>query len=159
MGNCDQSYQAVLKAPFGNVGIVVQGEFLRSVDLLDAQFDSEIPPSGTAIQIAGMIRDYLRDPSTPLSAKLQISGSDFQLKVWRRLQQIPAGSVETYGGLAKELNTSARAIGNACRSNPCPLLIPCHRVVGKTGLGGFSGQYAGPKLEIKRWLLTHEGWL
>ncbi len=91
--------------------------------------------------------------------KLKTGGTDFQQNVWKRLLQIPLGSTATYGQLADELNSSPRAVGNACRGNPCPLVIPCHRVVGKSGLGGFSGQVSGPKLAIKRWLLTHEGWL
>lgn len=81
-------------------------------------------------------------------------GSTFQRKVWQRMITIPKGSTISYGQLAKELNTSARAIGQACKSNPILLFIPCHRVVAKTHLGGYiSGT---DHLDKKEWLLDHE---
>jgi methylated-DNA-[protein]-cysteine S-methyltransferase len=76
--------------------------------------------------------------------------------VWQRLREIPAGRTLSYGVLARELGTSARAVGGACRANPVPLAIPCHRVVAATGLGGYSGARGGDWLEKKRWLLRHE---
>ena len=72
--------------------------------------------------------------------------------------EIPLGGVATYGELAAQLGSSPRAVGGACRNNPIPLLIPCHRVVSKTGVGGFSGEWGeGERVETKRWLLRHEG--
>ena len=81
-------------------------------------------------------------------------GTPFQLMVWERLRQIPVGETITYGELARELNTSNRAIGQACRTNPLVLFVPCHRVVSKTGLGGYMGNQK--KISIKSWLLEHE---
>lgn len=88
--------------------------------------------------------------------KLALSpgGTPFQLKVWNRLQKIPSGETMTYGDLAAELNTSSRAIGQACRTNPLVLFIPCHRIVSKAGLGGYMG--IQKNLSIKSWLLEHE---
>ena len=60
----------------------------------------------------------------------------------------------TYGDLARLLNSAPRAIGTACRANPIPIIIPCHRVVSATGLGGYSG---GGGLETKTYLLRLEG--
>jgi len=82
-------------------------------------------------------------------------GTLFQQEVWRALKTIPPGSVKTYGDVAKELHTSSRAVGQACRRNNIPLFIPCHRVVAAKGLGGFMGGYR--HVERKRWLLQHEG--
>ena len=90
-------------------------------------------------------------------AKEQLDGTPFQRRVWQVLQKIPSGSTMTYGEVAQQIGSGARAVGNACRANPCPLIVPCHRVVGVDGLGGFSGERGGEKLEIKRWLLQHEG--
>jgi methylated-DNA-[protein]-cysteine S-methyltransferase len=73
------------------------------------------------------------------------------------LQKIPFGKVKTYGELAKILNTSARAVGNACRRNPVPLIVPCHRIVAATGIGGYAGRTSGDVHNIKRELLQHEG--
>jgi len=78
--------------------------------------------------------------------------SDFVRVVLEEIRAIPYGSVITYKELAERLNTSPRAIGQALKRNPTPVIIPCHRVVAKNGLGGFS---AG--IEIKRELLKLEG--
>ena len=81
----------------------------------------------------------------------------FQGRVWRLMRAIPAGEVRTYGELAAILGTYPRAVGRAAGANPWPLLIPCHRVVARDGLGGYLGR--GPAgLAIKRRLLEHEGW-
>ncbi len=80
-------------------------------------------------------------------------GSRFGRKVWGRMRLIPFGETMTYGDLADSIGApgACRAVGNACGANPLPLLIPCHRVVGKGGLGGFS---AG--LGWKKFLLSLE---
>ena len=58
--------------------------------------------------------------------------------------------------LAKWLKSGPRAVGNACRANPIPIIIPCHRVVAQNHIGGYSGETQGRKLDIKKWLLQHE---
>jgi methylated-DNA-[protein]-cysteine S-methyltransferase len=64
----------------------------------------------------------------------------------------------TYGQLAKNLKNAPRAVGQACGANPFPLVVPCHRVVATGGgLGGFARQRGGFLLDVKRWLLRHEG--
>ncbi len=78
--------------------------------------------------------------------------SDFVRVVLEEIRAIPYGSVITYKELAERLNTSPRAIGQALKRNPTPVIIPCHRVVAKNDLGGFS---AG--IDIKRELLKLEG--
>jgi methylated-DNA-[protein]-cysteine S-methyltransferase len=64
-----------------------------------------------------------------------------------------------YGELAKVLDSGARAVAAACRANPLPILIPCHRVVSHKGLGGYMGQVEGKEVAIKQWLLHHEGYV
>jgi methylated-DNA-[protein]-cysteine S-methyltransferase len=64
--------------------------------------------------------------------------------------------VISYSELAKKIDSGARAVANACRSNPFPGLIPCHRVVSVNGLGGYAGETSGKFLEIKRKLLLLE---
>ena len=100
---------------------------------------------------------YFADPGHRFAVPLRRSGTPFQRRVWDALRAIPPGRTRTYGDLAAELGTSPRAVGGACRANPCPILVPCHRVVGATGLGGFAGDTSGHKLAVKRWLLRHEG--
>ena len=81
----------------------------------------------------------------------------FQLRVLDQLQQIPYGETRSYGDIAKILKTSPRAVGNACRNNPLPIIIPCHRVVAANGIGGYDGATQGETLDIKYYLLRLEG--
>jgi methylated-DNA-[protein]-cysteine S-methyltransferase len=85
----------------------------------------------------------------------EASGTPFQREVWTALRLIPAGKTLSYGALAHQLGRpkAMRAVGLANGSNPIPLVIPCHRVIGSNGsLTGYGGG-----LERKRWLLAHEG--
>jgi O-6-methylguanine DNA methyltransferase len=74
--------------------------------------------------------------------------------VQRAMCAIPFGETRTYGDLASELGVPAQAIGQACGANPVPVIVPCHRILGATGLGGFS---APGGVETKVALLKHEG--
>ncbi|MBI1422926.1 MAG: methylated-DNA--[protein]-cysteine S-methyltransferase [Gammaproteobacteria bacterium] len=107
--------------------------------------------------IKRQVQDYFRSAATTFDLPLALKGTPFQIKVWRALQAIPVSKTLSYGELAARLHSSARAVGNACRANPVPLIVPCHRVVAKNGIGGFSGKTAGAEIERKRWLLRHEG--
>jgi methylated-DNA-[protein]-cysteine S-methyltransferase len=75
-------------------------------------------------------------------------------QVQRAMCAIPFGETRTYGDLAKELGVPSQAIGQACGSNPIPVIVPCHRILGASGLGGFS---APGGVETKVALLKHEG--
>lgn len=77
----------------------------------------------------------------------------FQKRVWDKIAEIPYGETKTYGELARSLNNpgAARAVGQACNANPLPLIVPCHRVTGAAGLGGFAGGCT-----VKRYLLHLE---
>lgn len=70
---------------------------------------------------------------------LRPAGSPFQQRFLATLCAIPFGQTRTYGDLSKALGVSAQAVGQACGANPIPILIPCHRVLGTCGLGGYSG--------------------
>ncbi|HKQ31176.1 MAG TPA: methylated-DNA--[protein]-cysteine S-methyltransferase, partial [Burkholderiales bacterium] len=99
---------------------------------------------------------YFRNPRIRFDLRLRLDGTPFQKKVWRAMRRIPSGRVMSYGELAHRLKSSPRAIGNACRRNPIPIVVPCHRVVAVGGDGGFMGKRGGRPLVIKRWLLAHE---
>lgn len=86
---------------------------------------------------------------------LKPPGTVFQIRVWNAMRQIPYGCTQTYGQIAKTLSSSARAVGTACGANPIPIVIPCHRIVAASGLGGYSGEGG---LETKQQLLNLEGW-
>jgi methylated-DNA-[protein]-cysteine S-methyltransferase len=106
------------------------------------------------MRAVAQIQDYFDNPGTCFDLRLAPHGTVFQQQVWRALRAIPAGETRSYGDLAVQLGTSARAIGQANGANPIPLLIPCHRVLAAGGaLGGYSG---GEGPSTKLWLLNHE---
>ena len=86
--------------------------------------------------------------------KFNLEGTSFQLKVWKGLMEIPRGQTVSYGALATKIGIpgAARAVGTACKMNPIPLLIPCHRVVHQDG---SIGEFALGKLN-KEYLLKIE---
>lgn len=100
---------------------------------------------------------YFKKAVMNFDLAFHLQGTDFQQRVWKQIHAIKPGTVVTYGELADRLGSSARAVGNACRRNPVPILVPCHRVVAKSGVGGFAGKTRGKNINIKQWLLQHEG--
>jgi len=100
------------------------------------------------------IEEYLAGVRREFGVPFQIRVTPFQFKVLGAVSTIPYGSAATYGDIARrvDLPDGARAVGRACRANPIPLVVPCHRVVGASGLGGFRAGVA-----LKRRLLEHEG--
>lgn len=81
-------------------------------------------------------------------------GSGLQEQVRRAMAAIAFGDTLTYGEIARAVGAPAQAVGQACGANPLPIFIPCHRVLGAKGLGGFSARGG---VETKVWLLRHEG--
>ncbi len=100
--------------------------------------------------------DFWPEPKQTINLKLLKQGTLHQNKVWAELLKIPQGETLTYSSLAKKIGSAARAVGNACRTNPYTLLIPCHRVVSVNGMGGYSGQRHGEYMLIKEKLLAYE---
>jgi methylated-DNA-[protein]-cysteine S-methyltransferase len=90
-------------------------------------------------EAAGQIEAYLRGALTSFSIPLKPSGTVFQSRIWALMQDIPYGETCTYNDLAQLAGSAARAVGTACGANPILLMIPCHRVVGKAGVTGYSG--------------------
>ncbi len=101
-------------------------------------------------QVAAYAAGELREFDLPL----RVAGSDFQREVCAAMRAIPFGETRTYGEIARDLGAMPQAVGGACGGNPIPLIIPCHRVLGASGLGGFS---APGGIETKVALLRHEG--
>ena len=113
-----------------------------------------------AAEAVRQLHAYLADPNFVFGLPLRPAGTTFQRRVWEQISAIPTGQTHTYGQLAKNLKNAPRAVGQACGANPYPLVIPCHRVVATGGgMGGFARERGGFLLDIKRWLLTHEGCL
>ncbi len=144
-----------MTTPLGFLGITLGSSGLEGIDLFCDTGDWETGQGGTDAE--RQLAAYFADGSHRFSLPLLLHGTPFQQRVWAALRRIPPGEVRTYGQLARTLGSGARAVGSACRRNPVPLVVPCHRVVGAGGLGGYSGAVEGSRLAVKRWLLKHEG--
>lgn len=110
---------------------------------------------GQLDDVEQQLREYLAGDRREFSLRLAPRGTEFQLRVWEALREIPYGTTVSYGQLARRLGApgAARAVGLANGSNPIPVVIPCHRVIGADGsLTGYGGG-----LERKRLLLALEG--
>lgn len=149
-------YQAVMTAPFGMLGLRIREEMLAGVDFLPAATPALAPATAAGIHACRALEDYFSGSLQPLDLPIIPAGTAFQRRVWAALRSIPAGRTLTYGELAASLGSGARAVANACGANPVPLVIPCHRVVARDGLGGFMQGRASAALQIKQWLLQHE---
>lgn len=150
------TYDAIFPAPMCHLGACFSGDTLTRLDFLTADTARTAKPDVRAHQLARELDAYWDDPFHPFDIPITPQGTPFQLRVWRALMNIPAGQPTTYGALARQLGTAARAVGQACGSNPLPILIPCHRVVAANGLGGFMHSSTGAPLDVKTWLLAHE---
>ena len=148
---CVPSPFGVLRATFSERGLA-RLEFSGSM--------SKTAPAGDkmAQQLVRELAAYFRGNANQFLTPLDLgSATPFQQSVWAELRRVPFGKTLSYGELARRVGAprAARAVGQAVGANPIPILIPCHRVIRSDGaLGGFS---AG--LEIKQWLLRHEGCL
>lgn len=109
--------------------------------------------------LLAQLREYFVGRRREFDLPLVIEGTEFRRRVWDALLRIPYGEVRTYGEVARELGNPAatRAIGQANRENRFPIVIPCHRVVAAGGIGGYAGSDSGEGVDVKRWLLRHEG--
>jgi methylated-DNA-[protein]-cysteine S-methyltransferase len=147
---------AVLEYPAMRVGIRTDGERIAEIAYLPSSVPLAPPRNRLAERAARQFDRYLEDPEMRFELPLAAVGSAYQRRVWAAIGAIPCGRTATYGQLAKGLRSAPRAIGQACGANWFPLVIPCHRVVGASGLGGFGHHGEGFHIEIKRWLLKHE---
>lgn len=159
-GSPGRAFQACVRTPFATLGVTATATHVTGIRFLAPSIAALAPRKGSIAFLACVqIQEYLDDPRFEFDLPLQLAGTRHRLAVWEAMQRIPAGATRTYGDLAKELRSSARAVGGACGANPIPVVVPCHRVVGAGGsLGGFMGERGeGFELGIKRWLLEHEG--
>jgi len=152
-----EAFQAKFPAPFAVLGIRTAGDSLTGIEYLPRGVATLAPLSRFAERVCRQIERYLDDPGFRFDLPFDYRGTDFQCRVWRAIHAIPSGRTLTYVDIARRLRTAPRPVGGACGANRIPLVIPCHRVLGSNGLGGFMNARSGFPLEVKRWLLRHEG--
>ncbi len=121
-----------------------EGTIVHRVRFLQAADAGSVPVQFTKF-LAGKGQDF-----SPLMSSA-LAGDSVYAKIYRAVSLIPYGETRTYGEVAEEAGTHARVVGNAMARNPTPLIVPCHRVVGADGIGGFS-----PDVGIKQELLEME---
>ena len=157
--HANELFDAIVPTPFGALGIRTSGAVLSELVYLPGSYGEKAPQDAVAEETARQVERYCADADFPFDLPLAQLGSTFQRKVWDAIRAIPRGEVRTYGEVAKFVESMPRAVGQACGANYFPLVIPCHRVTGAAGLGGFAGSddRNGFTLDVKRWLLAHEG--
>ena len=161
----DSVHRLLLSSPVGPLLVEHDGRAVRSIRYWP---QGAHPPAGTRVEpsrddalgwrVAEQLRDYFAGKRRDFDLPLAPDGTAFQRRVWDALRAIPCGQTRTYGQVAKEVKSVARAVGQANRHNPIPIVIPCHRVLAGGGIGGYAGAWNdGEETDVKRWLLRHEG--
>lgn len=147
---------ARMEAPFAVLAVHAAGGRIVRIEYLERGVALLPPQDPLTREACAQIAAYLRDPGFRFDLPLEIRGTAHQCRVWEAIRAIPAGRTRAYGEVAKACASSPRAVGTACGRNRLPLVIPCHRVVGADGIGGFMGSRDGAGIPVKRWLLAHE---
>ena len=157
MSPAGNTYDIVLASPLGKLGVRLHNGCIIRLDYLGNRARLKPATSQPGRPVAVQLARYFADPQQRFSLSFDLHGTPFQQRVWHALTRIPPGKTLTYGELAGRLGSGARAVGNACRNNPVSIVVPCHRVVGVSGIGGYSGKTDGREIGRKQWLLRHEG--
>ncbi|MCC0637490.1 MULTISPECIES: methylated-DNA--[protein]-cysteine S-methyltransferase [unclassified Clostridioides] len=155
----------VYESKIGNLYILSEDGFVVSLDIGDEKFNNlkeEYIKKGTDIkrseedlkEAINQIDDYFNGKRKTFDLKIRVDGTEFQKSVYEEMLKIPYGKTLSYSEIAKNINNpkSVRAIGQASKSNKIPIIIPCHRVVGKNNIGGYMGNHS----DLKKILLDLE---
>lgn len=147
-------YYKKLASPLGEITLRSDGEALTGLWFADDKHYGAKDIAGAALadldiftQAENWLAEYFAGREPKVSVPLKLQGSEFQMQVWRLLQDIPYGRLVTYGDIAKKIaaqkgvvRMSAQAVGGAVGHNPLCIIVPCHRVVGANGsLTGYGG--------------------
>ena len=149
-------YSCVINSCVGKLGIVVTNNQIAKIDYLSSKACLISPKNLITRRVVAKIKKYFCNPKLKFDWAMNLNGTVLQVKIWQALQKIPSGKTITYGELARKIGTSPRVIGNACRRNPLPIIIPCHRVVAASGLGGYCDNINSGVVKIKERLLRYE---
>jgi methylated-DNA-[protein]-cysteine S-methyltransferase len=154
-----QTPSAIISSPIGKIAIFNDSTHIYQIRFAPEAKQEIAPQDALAETATKQLTAYFNDPLYQFNLPLIMHGTDFQKRVWQGLQQIPSGKTLTYGELAAQIGSHARAIGMGCRTNPLLIVVPCHRVVARNGLGGFMGTTTdGLQLDTKKLLLAHENY-
>ena len=135
------------------LGALTLSEEDGAIVALDWGFGRDQTSTKLLLEARDQLQAYFDGQLKHFTLALAPSGTAYRQRIWQALREIPYGETASCGAVAARAGGSARAVGGANASNPIPILIPCHRVVARTGLGGYSGDGG---LETKAWLLALE---
>lgn len=142
--------QLSLHTPVGDVTV---SEEAGAIVALDWGWGRDQQETALLLHARAQLHAYFDAELTEFDLPLAPDGTPYRRRIWQALCDIPFGATRSYIDIARTAGGSARSVGQANASNPIPLIIPCHRVVATTHVGGYSG---GDGLTTKRWLLAHE---
>lgn len=139
-----------MHSPVGDITVFEEDGAIVSLDWGWVPYQESTP---VLEQARTQLEAYFDGELTKFDLKLAPAGTAYRRAVWQALCDIPFGETRTYIDIARQVGGSARSVGQANGRNPIPLIIPCHRVVAVSHIGGYSG---GDGLPTKRWLLALE---
>lgn len=149
-------YYCIYESEIGPIRVFYSDKGIKAVNLPYDKYSEIAAEYKENEEISKYMDDYFSGREVR-KISLDIEITDFQRKVFDVLLSTQRGNFLTYGDVAKLIGCSSpRAIGQALKRNPCPIIIPCHRVVGKGWDGGFAGETNGPKMDVKKYLLGIE---
>jgi methylated-DNA-[protein]-cysteine S-methyltransferase len=135
--------EAILKTKIGKLYIQFTSKGLSLLSFnVPSKLISDDSSKEFSKKVLNQLNEYFEGRRTKFDMALDLSGTEFQMKVWKELKKIKYGKTKSYGDLAKTigLKKGARAIGGANNKNPIPIIIPCHRVIQSDGkIGGYAG--------------------
>ncbi len=147
-------YQSLLPTPIGTVRILAHEEAITRIDFVE-EVDASAHAENDVTRLARQqLNDYFEGQRQAFDLPLAPAGTEFQQACWQALVQIPYGETRNYAEQARVIQrpSALRAVGAANGANPISIVVPCHRVIGKSGqLTGYAGG-----LNRKAWLLALE---
>lgn len=158
-----RTYYDIYTSPIGPIHVVLDEMGIKRVFLFEDKWEDYLKVNPNIEQDSEVcnlaitqLDEYFKGDRKDFELPLSIEGTEFRKKVWKALMEIPYGEYRSYLEIAEAIGKpkAVRAVGQANKANELPIIIPCHRVIGKNGdLVGF----AGDKISVKRFLLELEG--
>lgn len=153
MSMVNDMFYSTMESPIGTLYLIGTKDYLCQIKI---HCPKEITRQDLPLfqEAQRQLKEYFSGKRKVFQLPIFFQGTPFQEKVWRSLLNIPYGTTKSYQEIAREIGNekAVRAVGGAVHRNPLPLILPCHRVIGKKGsLVGF-----GLGLSTKKWLLEHE---
>jgi methylated-DNA-[protein]-cysteine S-methyltransferase len=149
----DTRAEAFLATPVGTLCITGDDRQVERIRIDSERRRSSRPDAPAVLAAAEQLEAWFEGALTSFDLALAEPRTVRGVALRAGLLAVPHGVTVSYGALARQLGSSARAIGQLCARNPYPIVVPCHRVLATGGLGHYS---AGDGITTKRWLLDHE---